>query len=197
MHIYVVESPTKTIKIGRSKTPQSRIKQIASAAGFEPVRNWVSIPVVDAGLFERMIHAHFDNHRRVGEWFECDFDSAVTFIADSMKERKAEIDSSTWYFKARKMVSQRKLKIQDIAANLGVTPSAVGHWLSGRRQASVEEASKIAELLGVSLSDLVSDRTLDPDEIALTIALRTLTPPQRAQAVRMLEAFATSCRTAN
>lgn len=50
----------------------------------------------------------------------------------------------------------------DFAARMGVKPSAVGHWESGRRTPSWENAMQIADTLNVSLDDLAG-RTIRQD----------------------------------
>lgn len=50
----------------------------------------------------------------------------------------------------------------DFAVRMGVKPSAVGHWESGRRTPSWENAMQIADTLNVSLDDLAG-RTIRQD----------------------------------
>lgn len=85
--VYVIENhDTGQIKIGKSIHPSTRIKHIASQGGFAVGRRYCSVPVVDAGIAERIAHEYLVDVRRIGEWFCCSFDHAVKHVIDAMDE---------------------------------------------------------------------------------------------------------------
>lgn len=61
-------------------------------------------------------------------------------------------DNLIFYSKA-KGVSQK-----DLAIALGVSQAAVSHWFKGDNSPNIEIVSKIAEILGVRISDLLNER---------------------------------------
>ena len=46
---------------------------------------------------------------------------------------------------------------EDLAAELGITASAVSLWESGKRSMNVKQADKLAQALGVTLNDLMRE----------------------------------------
>ena len=46
---------------------------------------------------------------------------------------------------------------EDLAAELGITASAVSLWESGKRSMNVKQADKLAHALGVTLNDLMRE----------------------------------------
>lgn len=149
MHIYAIEGP-QGVKVGVSVNPTLRIRNIETQGGFLVSRAWVSLPTRNAFSVERATHSALSATRSVGEWFFTPFDDAVSAVELSMS-----IEPANWREAARFEAFQRGVSLKQIADAMGVTPGAVGHWLSGRRIASVEEAQAIARAIGVRLSDLL------------------------------------------
>jgi transcriptional regulator with XRE-family HTH domain len=97
-----------------------------------------------------------------------------------------------WHDRARRALRGAGVQWQDIATATGVTPSAVGHWLSGRREPSVEELRTIAKMAGLSLDEMCGDDprflTTSLDK-ALFDATRGLTEDQKRVLLATAEAM--------
>ena len=61
-----------------------------------------------------------------------------------------------WFKRARRVMTGRQISQQKLAQHMGITRGAVGHWLSGRREPSLDELQKIATFLNVSYGWLTS-----------------------------------------
>ena len=75
--LYIMENEFDLIKIGISKDPSGRAKQIANNSG---VNTWLlstHVTTQPASQVEAKLHAHFSDHRRKGEWFSKDVLSAL------------------------------------------------------------------------------------------------------------------------
>ena len=102
------------------------------------------------------------------------------------------MSETKWYDRARRALRGAGVQWQDIATATGVTPSAVGHWLSGRREPSVEELTTIAKMAGLSLDEMCGD---DPRFLttavdkALFDATRGLTDDQKRVLLAAAEAM--------
>jgi len=151
MYVYLIQAP-HGVKVGVSVRPQKRIRDIETQGGFSTLRTWISEPARNAFSVESAAHAALRDSRLVGEWFGCAFEVALSAIHAAMASQPAN-----WREAARFEAFNRGVTIREISEQMRVTPGAVGHWLSGRRTASVEEAQQIAEAIGVTLCDLLID----------------------------------------
>lgn len=88
-HVYVIEARGR-VKIGRSKTPRSRIRTLATQGGSRPERIHITPLHENYQRTELDAHAVFHAHRVVGEWFDVSFETAVT-IVESLFQRYGEI----------------------------------------------------------------------------------------------------------
>lgn len=80
--IYVLYNPVSNlVKIGASKNPMSRTRNISSISGFpyEQARVWISPKIGNHYDMEHSLHRYFDNYRKNGEWFAVDFDTVVEY----------------------------------------------------------------------------------------------------------------------
>jgi len=71
-HLYIIQSDkTGDIKIGRSKHPQKRLKQLQTGS---PQKLKLLVVVENKGNIEKNIHRRLDRYRsrRNGEWFDFD-----------------------------------------------------------------------------------------------------------------------------
>jgi hypothetical protein len=68
-YVYLLQSPTKSYKIGRSKNPQDRLKTFSVKLPFE-VEYIALIETPDMTGLERQLHERFAEKRVNGEWFE-------------------------------------------------------------------------------------------------------------------------------
>ncbi len=53
-------------------------------------------------------------------------------------------------------IALRNIKSKDIASNLGVTQVTVSNWRQSKRDPSVENIEKMAELFGVKVSTFIA-----------------------------------------
>ena len=60
-----------------------------------------------------------------------------------------------WQTRTKALMKRRNITQDDVAAYFGVTRGAIGHWLSGRRQPSVDEFNKLATFLGSTVTELL------------------------------------------
>ena len=98
-----------------------------------------------------------------------------------------------WYIKARSILKSKGLRYIDIAQALGVTESAVGHYLTGRREPTLEIIRKIAAMCGQSLSELVGEDPrflVDENEKQLIDLLRKLSEAEKQAALKIIKALA-------
>lgn len=97
-----------------------------------------------------------------------------------------------WYEKARLALKAKGIRYLDLAAVLGCTEGAVGHYLRGRREPTVDTLRIIAEQAGLSLSEMVGDDPrfiADPDEKRLIDTFRGLSDEQRRSLLVMVKAL--------
>lgn len=57
------------------------------------------------------------------------------------------------------LLSKREIKAMDLAEAVGVSKSAVSHWLSGDNSPNIEVLAKICQVYNVKMSDLLNDKT--------------------------------------
>jgi transcriptional regulator with XRE-family HTH domain len=192
MHVYAIESPSGLVKIGRSTNPDQRITALSSAGGFEPVSAWYSLPVPNAAAIEKGAHALMADARQIGEWFRCSFEAAVVAICQEiMSDNDIKCDPLTERFAVALRAEMTKQGVTQLAlANRsGVAQTAISALLSQSKSPTLRTIEKIAAALGIEPSSLIkSDNPSDPETI-----LSTLSESDRAQAIRMLRAFAASC----
>ena len=57
----------------------------------------------------------------------------------------------------KRLRENKSMTQEDLAAELGITASAVSLWESGKRSMNVKQADKLASALGVTLNDLMKE----------------------------------------
>lgn len=71
----------------------------------------------------------------------------------------------------RQLRKERDLTQDDLAALIGVTRGAIGHFETGTRGISVADAAKLAKALGVTLEELIpigeDGLFVEPTELAI------------------------------
>lgn len=83
------------------------------------------------------------------------------------------LSSMKWYEKAKRLMTDKKIRQKDLIEIFGVTTrGAVGHYLTGRRQPEPQQMKALAERLGCSLDDLMSDGELDPIQLKVNTIIR-------------------------
>ena len=99
-----------------------------------------------------------------------------------------------WYMKAKAALKDCGLIYEDVARELHITVSAVGHYLAGRREPSLEQVRTIARMVDKSISELCEEDAyfvVKTDEQRLLDAFRHLTDEERKIALKMLSAIQT------
>ena len=190
MHVYVISRASDgLVKIGRSNNPEQRIRNLSMQGGFEVLQMWVSLPLKSAKDAELAAHTALADKRRIGEWFDVPFEKAVNIVL-ARQDAPNPIDGlADFSLRLKATIDQSGIKQVEIAQRLEITVQAVSQWTTGSsRNVNIKHLFTLADMLGVSARWLVTGKKDASDLIS------TLTPDQRAQALRMLQAFAESCR---
>lgn len=99
------------------------------------------------------------------------------------------MQTTHWYEIARRIAKRKRITYADIAARIGVSDGAVGHYMVGRRRASLEVIRKIAVVLEVPLMTLVED-DLDvartQEEARMLEVFRSIPPEKQDLALKLL-----------
>jgi transcriptional regulator with XRE-family HTH domain len=98
-----------------------------------------------------------------------------------------------WYEKARDLMARQDIKVYELADTLGMTPGGAGHYLAGRRHPKPGMLRKIAQRLGVSVSELIEDDpsfARDEDEHQALELMRQIPQEQHQAALAMLRGLA-------
>lgn len=75
-----------------------------------------------------------------------------------LKKTAVYDEQMKWYEKAKRLMKQKGITQPDLINALGVsTRGAIGHYLNGRREPSVEQMQALADILCVSIDALMSD----------------------------------------
>jgi len=99
--------------------------------------------------------------------------------------------ATPWYIRAKARADSQGLSLVDIADKLGVTPSSIGHYFSGRRHPKPGMLKNLSEILEISVSELVED---DPSfarnavEHAILEELRAMPSEDQARWLSVLKA---------
>lgn len=79
-YLYVLEFSNKTVKIGITKEKERRMKAISSASGMDITRSYFSEKIDNVQNLETELHRYFKDKRLKGEFFNIDFDVAVSEV---------------------------------------------------------------------------------------------------------------------
>ena len=195
MHVYAIQRPDGQVKIGTSTAPTARIRSIETQGGFASVNVFVSEPLEDARAVERASHELLSDRRAIGEWFDVLFDEAVAAVRESARstEKEAALTGVQGAFvkAVRRVISASGVNQKKIAEQTGIDPGNLNRIVNGKQWPTPDRIDALAEFFGVMPWFLFypPDAPTEADAI-----LSTLTPEQRTQALRMLKAFAESCR---
>lgn len=150
-HLYLIESSTKHVKIGRSIAPMARMRDLQGSTPGD--LSLVSV-VLGAGSREYEVHAMFDEYRTHGEWFHDRTEIRDFFQAQRGNSRLArqwtseeKRRTSTWsYFTAREVAQAYGVAfsdLEDLVASGEVIPARA---FAGRRRYKLSSA-KISTLV--------------------------------------------------
>ena len=79
-YLYVLEFTNGTVKIGITKEKERRMKAISSASGMNITRSYFTEKIENVQNLETELHRYFKGKRLNGEFFDIDFEEAVTEI---------------------------------------------------------------------------------------------------------------------
>lgn len=99
---------------------------------------------------------------------------------------------TSWHQKAKALLKAKQVKYADVAEALCVGESAVGHYLNGRREPSIDQVRTIARMAGVSMSELVGEDAyflVNRTERGLIDDFRGLSDGEREMAARMIHSL--------
>lgn len=192
MHIYVIKRPDGLVKIGRSKQPTLRLAAIQNQGGFASEAAWVSIPVDDSCDVERRAHASLKICRTIGEWFDVPFDNAVASVVFEIGIKSSNDVNNSAAMRLKESIKDAGFTHAQLAEKIGISRASITQWTSGSTK-----SLKPVNLFAAADTLKVSARWLatgDTSESEIESILRNLSLEHRAQAVRMLSAFAASVR---
>lgn len=95
MHLYIIQSSNSgSFKIGRSKDPKKRLKQLQTGS---PFKLRLILVLENMGHCEKMLHKEITRGKKKkckGEWFEFELSS---YIPDSIYEQLDLDTFNTWW----------------------------------------------------------------------------------------------------
>lgn len=65
-----------------------------------------------------------------------------------------------WIQKTRGYLRDNKMTQEQMAERLGITQGALGHWLNKRREPSLDDLTKLAGVMGLTLTELLGESAL-------------------------------------
>jgi len=78
-----------------------------------------------------------------------------------------------WYEKAKGLMVYKKIRQDDLLGVFGVTTrGAVGHYLTGRRQPGPAQMKALADKLGCSLDELMTEGEVNPLQLQINLIIR-------------------------
>lgn len=199
MHVYVIaRDQAPMVKIGRSASPERRIATLEKSGGFACAEVWISPPLKNPAMVERNAHVALAGVQATGEWFDTTLDDAVQVVQQVIANSDGELSESSPSGIADRI--QQRLdaigaKAAHLAEHVGVSRGNVSLWLNGDVQhIKPTNLFACAEFLKCDMRWLITGQgSEEPIADRAADILAPLTPVQRAQALRMLEAFAASC----
>lgn len=97
-----------------------------------------------------------------------------------------------WYKKAKTLLKQKGFTYKDIGEALGTGEKNVGHILTGRNNAKLEQIQGIARMLGMSIAELTADDLYyitKEEERKIIDSIRELTDKEQAEILRMIAGY--------
>ncbi len=111
--IYILEGPNGTLKLGRSKDPYSRAKQVSGFCGGQVLVRWASSIVEHATMVEKLAHQFLHGRLAGPEWHAVDLHEVLAAIWRAFSEAdrllaamaadagKSQVRLSTVYYRNR------------------------------------------------------------------------------------------------
>jgi transcriptional regulator with XRE-family HTH domain len=102
-----------------------------------------------------------------------------------------------WYVKAKAKLREERHRSPDktqawLANELGISESSVSHYFSGRHSPNLRTIKRIAELLNLSLAELIEDDDSicqDRAELGVLRNLRALPEDKRKQLIELIDNY--------
>lgn len=92
--VYVLQSEEGPVKVGCSKNVRFRAHTVETISGRKIVCVWHTKVCSNYNFVEKQAHKYLDEHRTIGEWFNCDFNIAKAAVSNAF-EKFAEFDFQT------------------------------------------------------------------------------------------------------
>ena len=108
---YVMKNENGLVKIGISKDVDFRRKTLECVGGYFITDIYSTLSIQKAINVESQLHDYFANSRKVGEWFEIDYDLAVKKTQDFSKVKLENHDNNTV---KEKLDTYRRIKMLSI-----------------------------------------------------------------------------------
>jgi transcriptional regulator with XRE-family HTH domain len=161
----------------------------------------MTVSLDHAREIERAAHRDLSQHRATGEWFAVGVDLAASKISSLIGERSCHFAAIGNIDEAIGRVISAAIKAsgktqREVAIAAGIDQGNLSRVIAGTQAIPLSRLYPLCDAIGVSVSSITSCLDRDPSFPADRILI-PLTPPQRAQALRMLEAFAASIRASN
>ena len=101
----------------------------------------------------------------------------------------------TWVIKARSAMKDQGITFKQMGQYQGISESAVSHQLNGKRGVTVRQIRIYAEVLGMSLSELVGEDAVfvsDQKQLEALELFKDIPKDQQEIAIKMLQALTKS-----
>ena len=93
-HIYIFKAETGECKIGVSNNVDKRRSAIEMQGGKPIIELFYTTKCFNAYEIENIMHKHFADRRLIGEWFDVDFDNAVSVLKEEFNKKADFVDNN-------------------------------------------------------------------------------------------------------
>ena len=93
-HIYIFKAETGECKIGVSNNVDKRRSAIEMQGGKPIIELFYTAKCFNAYEIENIMHKHFADKRLIGEWFDVDFDNAVSVLKEEFNKKADFVDKN-------------------------------------------------------------------------------------------------------
>lgn len=145
--VYVITSGDGMVKVGVSKNPSQRLKQIQTSNIGADIK-FTSIEVGNSYEVEKRVHKELSSHFVSGEWFSCGEDKAVSSVIknieehgvnpkpvdDSSRNTEAEVKMQEWKMLGCSLDSASMLNYEIVKSYLEIDKSVEFSSLSHGEQ---------------------------------------------------------------
>ena len=93
-HIYIFKAETGECKIGVSNNVDKRRSAIEMQGGKPIIDVFYTSKCFNSYEIENIMHRHFADNRLIGEWFDIDFDNAVSVLKEVFNKNASFVDNN-------------------------------------------------------------------------------------------------------